>query len=127
MNIESKLRNLAKSSYWQSIYKASQKTHGISLFINTNNFSGLQTRFLYWLATYDLLYTELSTHEDDFLTVDVIEDELRADAYLTYRYKKNEYLWKKHRQEEKEIQLKENRKAFKNPGKETFIPVDLRR
>ena len=127
MNIESQLRNLAKSTYWQSIYKASQKGSGIRLFNNATYLSGLQTRFLYWLSIYEMLFTDLSTYEDDLLTIDVINDDFRTDAYLIYKYKKNDYLWKKHRLEEKQTQQKETRKAFKNPGKETNYTIDFRR
>jgi len=127
MNIDAQIRKLAKTSYWQNIYKASEKCSGIKLFYNENTFSGLQSRFLYWLSTYDMLYTELATHEDELLTDAVLEDDDRTDAYLSHRTKKNDFLWRKHRQEEKEAQQKANKKGFKSPGKESRINVDLRR
>jgi hypothetical protein len=128
MNIDTKLRNLAKTNYWQNLYKSSQKCSGIRLFKNSSNFSGLQVRFLYWLSVYELLFTELSTYEDDLLSEAVLADEVRTDAYLIHRNKKQDYLWRKHRDEEKQAQIKANRKkSFKNPGKESLINVDLRR
>lgn len=128
MTLDLQLRNLARSAYWQNLYSASQKCSGIRLFENVSNLSGLQVRFLYWLSTYELLFSELSTHEDDLLTLEVLEDEDRTDAYLIYRNKKHDYLWKKHREEEKNTQLKATRKkGFKHPGKESSINVDLRR
>lgn len=128
MTLDLQLRNLARSVYWQNIYSASKKCSGVRLFKNTFNYSGLQVRFLYWLSTYDLLFSELSTHEDDLLTSEVLENEYRTDAYLIYRNKKHDYLWKKHREEEKNAQLKATRKkGFKHPGKESLISVDLRR
>lgn len=128
MNIETQLRTLAKSSYWQSLYRASQKSSSISLFDNKENFSGLQVQFLYWLQVYQTLYEELSTFEDEFLTEEVIQNNFRCDCYLIYRNKKYEFLWKKHRQEERHTRAKSNfKKNFKNPGKESIVEVDLRR
>lgn len=128
IDVDSKIRKLAKSTYWQNIYKSSKECNGIKIFFNEYNFSGKQARFLYWLSTYDMLYTELATYEDELLTKDVLEDEERTDAYLIYRNKKQDFLWKKHRQEEADAQRKANRtKGFKNPGKESTINVDLRR
>ncbi len=127
-SLDTQLRNLAKSPYWQNIYKASKDCAGINLFENSHNLSGLQSRFMHWLSVYEMLYTELSTYEDDLLTEEVINNEYRTDAYLIYRNKKYDYLWKQHRAEEKQAQLKSNRKkGFKNPGKESVIKVDLRR
>lgn len=128
ITLDSQLRKMAKDSYYQNIYKASEKCYGIKVFANDMNFSGLQVRFLYWLSTYDVLYTELATHEDELLTSAVLEDDDRTDAYLIYRNKKQDYLWRKHRQDEKEAQQSANRKkGWKNPGKESTINVDLRR
>jgi len=124
---DNKLRNLAKTVYWQNIYNASQKCSNIQIFNNVANFSSLQVRFLHWLSVYKLLNDEIATHEDSQLTQAVIEDEYRTDAYLIHRNKKNDYLWKKHKREERETQIKANRtKNFKHPGKETTIDVELR-
>jgi hypothetical protein len=130
MDIDTKIRKLARSSYWQSIYNATLKNSGIHLFQNIDNFSGLQAYFLYWLNCYNLLYEELAKHEDDKLTEKVIESNFRCDAYLTYRNKKHEHFWKKLRSEEKlrEIQDRNgNKKNSHLEGKKTFINVDLRR
>jgi len=128
ITLDSQLRKMAQNSYYQNIYKTSEKCYGIKLFANDTNLSGLQVRFLYWLSTYDVLFTELATHEDELLSSAVLEDEYRTDAYLMYRNKKQDYLWRKHRQDEKEAQQSANRKkGFKNPGKESTINVDLRR
>jgi hypothetical protein len=127
MSIEIQLRTLAKSGYYQSLYNAAEKL-GIQLFENDKNFSGLQVRFLYWLSVYNKLYSELSTHEDDFLTEKVIQDEYRCDCYLIYRNKKYDFQWKKYRQEEKSAELKSrNSKAFSQEGKHSICEVDLRR
>ena len=127
-HIENNIRKLAKSVYWQTIYNNSQKCASINLFENTSNFSYFQMRFLYWLATYNSLYESLATYEDDYLTENVIEDNFRCDAYLTYKGKKNEYLWKQYRQEEKFRNIKNNKhKKFKNPGTVQMINVDFRK
>ena len=126
-DLDTHLRTLARSNYWQSLYSASKKNN-ISLFENTSNFSGIQIKFLYWIQIYSMLYEELSTYEDKHLTEKVLESNFRTDCYLIYRNKKHEFLWKKHRQEEEEAKIKANRKKnFKHPGKESFINVDLRR
>ena len=128
MNLETNIRKLAMTKHWQNVYVTSQKCSCIRMFENNFNYSGLQTRFLYWLSVYEMLYSELSTYEDDLLTLEVLDDEDRTDAYLIYRNKKQDFLWKQHRAEEKKSQLKANRKKnFKNPGKETSINVDFRR
>lgn len=126
MNIETKLRKLARSSYWQNLYKASKENSGIHLFENINNFTYLQIRFLYWLAIYDILYDELARQESDFLTENVIENDERTDAYLAYRHQKTKYEWKKYRQEEKARKMKDKHPKKHNKGNMTLIDVDLR-
>lgn len=122
MNIDSKLRGLAQSTYWQNIFSASKDANGIHLFDNVTNFSGLQARFLYWLTIYAGLYKQLDTFESNYLTEDVLKDEDRTDAYLLYTKKKNEYEWKKYRQEER----KQNRSSKRSKGNAIPINVDLR-
>ena len=125
--IDDKLRKLAKSNYYQNLFSASQKCFGISLFQNVCNFSGIQVRFLYWLSVYEMLFTELSKHEDDFLTEAVINDNDRTDAYLIYRNKKHDYLWKKYRREESLAKHKSKHPNKHKDGKSQLIEVDLRR
>ncbi|MHA2013374.1 MAG: hypothetical protein ACTSWG_13470 [Candidatus Helarchaeota archaeon] len=120
---------MAKSNKWQSIYKATKEC-GISLFNNKEDLSGYQVRFLYWLSVYNMLYGELARHEDEWLTKAVIEDYDRTDAYLIYRNKKHDYLWKKYRREERARELEgrnPNKRKRLSSGKKTMINVDLRR
>lgn len=127
MNYESALRQLARTNHWQSLYHAS-KDLNIQLFDNDKNFSGLQVQFLHWLNVYSLLYEELSKHEDDYLTEAVIDSEFRTNCYLIYRNKKCDFMWKKHRQEEKTAELKtRNPKAFSSEGKQQMMEVEFRR
>ena len=124
-NIDTKLRKLALTNYWQTIFRTSKECSGIHLFDNISNFSGLQSRFLYWLIVYDMLYEELMKHEDNFLTQKVIVDFDRCDAYIAYRNKKHDYLWQKYRREEKEAEVRTMNKHTTD-GKLTVFNVDLR-
>ena len=127
MNHESQLRQLARTNHYQSLFRASKELN-IQLFENEKNFSGLQVQFLHWLKVYDMLYEELSKHEDDYLTEAVINSEFRTNCYLIYRNKKCDFMWKKHRQEEKAAELKtRNPKAFASEGKHQTFEVELRR
>ena len=121
------LRKLARSAYWQNIYCASKECNGIHLFENISNFSGLQIRFLHLLQVYDLLFSELARHEDTLLTQAVILDDDRCDAYLVYRNKKNDFMWKKLRKEEKMNEIKHRHPNNHKSGKTNLIEVDLRR
>jgi len=76
--METQLRKLARSNSWQTLYSANKNCSGIKLFDNDSSFSDLQIRFLYWLEIYSMLYTELATKEDKFLTEAVINDEMRC-------------------------------------------------
>ena len=123
MNVEAKLRKMARSSYWQNVYRASKSGSGLQLFENVTNISGLQNRFLYWLAIYDSLYDNLSRFENDNLSENVIEDDIRTDAYLYYRRKKNEQEWKKYNKD-KNPPKSTHRGNKKN---QTTFNVDMRR
>jgi len=90
MSFEHNLRYLAKSNFWQTLYRSSKEITGINLFDNISNFSGLQVIFLYWLKVYDMLYTELSQKEWDNLSEKVIQDNYRCDAFLYWRSKQIE-------------------------------------
>jgi len=124
--VDDKLRKLAKSIYWQNLYNASKSCNGITCFDNCKNFSGLQVRLLHWLSVYDMLETELARQEDSYLTRDVIDDDVRCDAYLIYRNKKHEHLWKKYRQDEKMSDVKKRHPKKHRSGKSQLINVDLR-
>ena len=123
MEIEEKLRLLARSPYYQSLWRASKET-GISLFENDKNFSGLQIQFIYWLEIYEMLYSKLAQHEDKYLTEKVIESIFRTDCYLIYRNKKNDAMWKKHRQDEQMAQVNARRKTVPE-GTNTHFDVQL--
>lgn len=125
MDIEKQIRKLACSSAWQKLYEASKNNSGIQLFENNCNFSAIQLRFLYWCNVYNMLYSELMTKEDKFLSEKVIEDMDRCDAYLIRRNKKHEALWEKYRREEVEREIKAQHPKNHKSGKMNVIDVEL--
>ena len=126
MNTENKIRQLAKSNYWQSIYFASKES-SIELFENKTNLTSIQVRFLYWLQTYSMLYEELAKHEDKLLTEKVIDDNTRTDAYLYYRHKKYDYLFKKYKREEQLAEIRSRQPNKHKSDNAQLIEVDLKR
>lgn len=106
--IEAEIRKLARSDYWQTLYRASKELSGISLFSNTTDFSDIQVIFLYWLGVYDMLYGDMASKEFPMLDEQVIDDDDRTDAFLYYR----------HREKQKEIfQQKKEANKRKHHGK----------
>lgn len=109
MDIETKVRELAKTQYWQSVYSSSQDCSGIHLFENSTNFSGIQVMFLYWLRVYSLLHEELHNQEWSNLNDKVIADDIHCDAFLYWRSKELDKRTREYKAEE--------RKAKNNKGK----------
>ena len=101
MTLEENLRLLARSSYFQEIYSASQKCNGIYLFNNQINFSGIQYLFIYWLRVYSMLYEELYSLEWENLDECVIKDNERCDAFLYWRRKQQEKKLREYKKEER--------------------------
>ena len=106
MNLDQQIRLLARSSYWQEIYKSSKECSGIRLFENQINFSGLQYLFLYWLKVYNMLYNELYSLEWENLDDKVLKDNDRCDAFLYWRIKYQEKEIRKHKKEERKSKKK---------------------
>lgn len=118
--IETKLRQLALSTYWQSIYKAS-KENGIQLFENNTNLSGLQIVFLYWLQIYDILYDLIIKKEYLFLDEEYLKNPIRVDAFLYYRKRQNELELAKYKEE----QLQHKAKNKEKNSKQTYFNVEF--
>ena len=112
------IRKLAKSQFYQNIYQAFKESGSINLFDNINNYSGLQSLFLYWLRVYDLLYSELAQKEWRFLDEKVIEDDVRTDAFLHWRGLQRTNEIDKYKQEQKASKMN-----FKKPGKVSVFDV----
>lgn len=108
MTLEENIRLLARSSYFQEIFSASQKCSGIYLFHNQTNFSGIQYLFFYWLRVYSMLYEELYSFEWENLDEEVIKDNDRCDAFLYWRRKEQEKKLREYK--------KEDRKSKKHKG-----------
>lgn len=115
------VRKLARSSYWQNIYSTSKDIGSIRIFDNQTNFSGLQSLFLYWLKVYDLLYTELIQKEWKYLNEEVVDNDVRCDAFLYWRSLEKEKELNKYKQEQKANNLN-----FKKPGKVSTFDVDFK-
>lgn len=106
MDIEKQIRKLARSTYWQNIYKSAKEIGTIQLFENKTNFSGLQSLFLFWLSVYESLYVDLGQKTWKFLDENVINSDVRCDAFLYWRSQMREQEIIKYKQEEKANNLK---------------------
>ncbi len=84
--MENIIRKLARSYTYQFLYNKFKETGTIKLFYNDINFSQLQISFLQWLEVYNILYHDLNKNEK-FISQEVINDEIRTDAYLLYKSK----------------------------------------
>ena len=106
MNLEDKIRLLARGNYYQELYHASKNCGGIRLFENDSNFSGIQALFLHWLKVYSMLYEELGSLEWENLDIKVIKDNDRCDAFLYYRGKQIEKTIRTNKKEERKANKK---------------------
>ena len=122
MTDEKEIRKLARSDYWQNLYKSSKDCSGIHLFENITNISGLQTLFLYWLNIYDLLFNEIRDREWIYLSEAVIKDDCRTDAFLYYRGKELEKIIRKNKLEAEKGQV---RSKGKHTGDITPFSVEI--
>jgi hypothetical protein len=87
MNIYDYIRKIAKSYKYQFLYSRIKEINQLGFFVNTNDLTKVQLEFLQWLTIYNSLYNDLNQKEE-FITEEVIEDDLRTDAYLLYKTKK---------------------------------------
>jgi hypothetical protein len=101
MNIEKQIRVLARSTFYQNLYKTAKEIGSIRLFENVTNLSGLQNLFLFWLSVYESLYTDLAQKEWKYLDEKVIESDIRCDAFLYWRSQQREQQILKYKQDEK--------------------------
>lgn len=87
--MENILRKLARSYKYRFLYARSKEVNGINLFKNVDEFTHLQMLFMQWLETYNLLISDLSSKEL-YISEEVIEDDIRTEAYLYYRTKRKD-------------------------------------
>ena len=78
------LEKLAKENKWQILFNRAKELSGLQLFNNNTDFSRLQIEFLYFLSLYSMLYQDLNSGEE-WITLEVIEDSIRVEAYLLLR------------------------------------------
>jgi len=83
MNLKT-LRNLAKSEKLQALYRRAKESNLIRLFKNNFDLSKIQEWFLYWLEVYHLLYKDLAENKP-YISEEVIQNNIRTDAYLLLR------------------------------------------
>ena len=103
------LRKLARSMKYQFLYSRAKEMSGsIRLLKNDMDFSDVQITFLQWVETYHMLYTEKQMG-DELITDEIIDDDLRTEAYLAYR---NKY-GTKHERDQKN----ENKQSLNRSGK----------
>jgi hypothetical protein len=119
MDNEKLIRKLARSTYYQNIYKSAKEIGSIHLFENSSNLSGVQNLFLFWLSVYDTLYSELGQKEWKYLDEKVIDNDLRCDAFLYWRGQIKEQEIDNHNREKKVDKLK-----FKEKGDVSTFNVD---
>jgi len=120
MDIEKMIRKLARSIYYQNIYRSAKEIN-INLFENQHNFSGLQSLFLFWLSVYETLYSELNQKEFKYLDENVLEDDIRCDAFLYWRSQIKEQELDKNKREQKASNLK-----FNSKGNTSLFDIDFR-
>jgi len=116
MNLEANIRKIARSYYWLKLYNSSKEISSIQLFLNTNNFSGIQVLFLYWLQIYSMIWKELSESEWENLDEEVINNDIRLDAFLHWRSKQIQHQISEYKRE-----LKKSSK--KGKGKGETLPI----
>jgi len=109
VEIEKQIRKLARSTYWQNIYLSAKEIGSIQIFENNTNFSGLQSLFLFWLSIYESLYTDLHKKEWKYLNENVIQSDIRCDAFLYWRrqIREQEYLNYKKSEQVSKLKLKD--------------------
>jgi len=78
------LKKLAKSDKYQILYNRAKEIGTLKLFRNDYDLSGIQTSFLYLLQMYNVLYRDLS-EDRDYISEEVIADDIRTEAYLLLR------------------------------------------
>jgi len=114
MSIETYIRKLARTTYYQLLYQNAKELR-LSLFENKLNLSGIQIIFTYWLRTYGQLYENITL--DEYLNIKVINNDIRLDAYLVL--KKEERKKEKLEMARQKIKDKLN-KSMDNVSETTF-------
>jgi hypothetical protein len=120
MDIEKQIRFLARSQHYQTIYRSAKDIGSLKIFENDNNLSGIQTLFLFWLSVYESLYQDLAQKEWKYLDEEVINSDVRTDAFLYWRSKAREDELDKYKREQRV-----NKLGFKSKGEVSTFNVDF--
>lgn len=81
------LRELARSEYYQNLYRSSKELNGIFIFDNHKDLTKLQIIFLSFLALYDSVYIDIASNDSNLMSLDRIKDDMLVDAYITVKNK----------------------------------------
>ena len=82
------LKKLTRSSKWQVLYNRAKELGTLRLFKNDIDLTKVQIWMLYFLEMYNSLYMDLAMNEE-YISEEVISDDLRCEAYLLYKKVKN--------------------------------------
>jgi len=92
------LRKLAKSEKFQSLYRRAKESGLVKVFRNEYDLSKIQNWFFYYLEIYHMIYQDLNNKEA-YLTEEVIQNDLRCDAYLFMKSKNKNKITEKNKKE----------------------------
>jgi hypothetical protein len=116
MDVQSSLRKLAKSDYFQNIYNLSKERGYFRLFKNEDDFTDLQITFLKYLNFYNTIFTDIALGD---VTEIVLNDFMYEDAYIMYKNKADTKKLKENKNvDEKKVPVSGSRWIFKSPPKE---------
>ena len=83
---ENPLSKLARSDYYQFLYKEYLKGR-IKLFQNETDLTNLQIEFLKWLEVFKVIIDDINEGED-FAFKEILNDPLRVQAYIVFKSRK---------------------------------------
>ncbi|MFH0805974.1 MAG: hypothetical protein V1901_03815 [Patescibacteria group bacterium] len=109
MDIENKIRQLAKSIRSMNLFSASKEIQGIHIFKNSYNFSKIQSLYLSYLYFYYNLNTDVALEK---VSKKVLDSEINEDSYA---------IWKQNTKEkDKKAEEKTNKNLFLVFGKDKY-------
>ena len=78
-----RIRQLAKTTYWQTIYSYAKELH-FPIYDNLTNFSEMQILMLNYMSFYSSLNLDIAIGDVSDI---VLEDEIYEEAYMYYKQK----------------------------------------
>ncbi len=113
MNVQSNIRKLARSTYYQNLYSIGKELPYLRIFKNTDDFSVIQMMFLRYLNYYYSILMDIELGEVDEI---VLDNEIYSDSYIMYKNKKDTI--KRTTNQKKELDnFNSSRWIFKTPIK----------